>query len=328
MFVLTYVTYASLYLTRKPLSIVKSALETDLGVSRQQLGSIDTGFLVCYAVGQFLTGALGDVYGPRRVLTVGYLGSAVAALVFAAYGSGSVWVMVVCWGVNGLTQSGGFPMMIKALNPWMDATNRGKTLGVWTTCQQIGGVLSNSIAGFALTTFGWRSAFTLPAAWVGLCGLAIFALMKESPAEVTGGSSQPSPERPKSSVAPADSDASTASPPTGPSSTSTNSSSSDKGQGTDRMTLGQVLLIPGLMNLGVAYFCIKLVRYTMMMWLPYFLTKQGGYPPSQAAFMSSLFDVGGVLGSIACGSVNVDAVQADRPWSALSLFVCCVCVSV
>src|SRR5262245_59563916 len=75
-FALTWVSYASVYFTRKNLAVVKSRLHEDLGITTKQLGAIDFSYLVVYAIGQFLSGVLGDRIGPRRLLALGMLGSA------------------------------------------------------------------------------------------------------------------------------------------------------------------------------------------------------------------------------------------------------------
>lgn len=42
LFSLTYLTYVAIYFARKPVALVKSTLETDLGMSIASLGAIDT----------------------------------------------------------------------------------------------------------------------------------------------------------------------------------------------------------------------------------------------------------------------------------------------
>src|SRR5688572_5966895 len=51
-FGLTWVAYASYYLARKNFSVVKARLSTDLGLTKTQLGDIDTGYLAAYCAGQ------------------------------------------------------------------------------------------------------------------------------------------------------------------------------------------------------------------------------------------------------------------------------------
>ena len=66
-FGITWLVYASYYLTRKSFGVAKVAFASDPSVllSRQQLGLVDSTFLATYAFGQFLFGPLVDRFGPR-----------------------------------------------------------------------------------------------------------------------------------------------------------------------------------------------------------------------------------------------------------------------
>eukprot|EP00922_Rhytidocystis_sp_ex-Travisia-forbesii_P070432 GHVS01105207.1.p1 GENE.GHVS01105207.1~~GHVS01105207.1.p1 ORF type:complete len:240 (-),score=30.97 GHVS01105207.1:1697-2416(-) len=185
-FCLTYISYASLYLTRKPFSVVKSQIETDVFLSPQQLGLIDTAFLVLYALGQFLSGPLGDKAGPRDLLTGSFVGSAFACCCFVAAStatssSSAALLMCMAWGLNGLVQSCGFPLMVKTLTAWIPANQRGEKLGIWSTCQQVGGVMATAAAGYLATQYGWRMAFIVPACWVAFFGLVLYLTLVEEP---------------------------------------------------------------------------------------------------------------------------------------------------
>ena len=78
-FALTWVGYASYYFTRKNLSVVKSRLHVTLHISTTALGAVETLYLAAYALGQFVSGAVGDRIGARKLLTIGMLGTALAA---------------------------------------------------------------------------------------------------------------------------------------------------------------------------------------------------------------------------------------------------------
>lgn len=56
LFFLTYVAYAALYLARKPVSVVKTTLMSELGLSITSLGHIDSALLLAYTLGQLLLG--------------------------------------------------------------------------------------------------------------------------------------------------------------------------------------------------------------------------------------------------------------------------------
>ena len=59
-----------------------------------------------------------------------------------------------------------------------------------------------------------------------------------------------------------------------------------------------------MLNVGGAYFCIKLVRYIFLGWLPFYLTEVLKYGAADAVLLASIFDVAGAVGSIACGFIS------------------------
>ena len=62
-FTLTWLAYAAYYFGRMGFPVIKSTLQKKLGLSTDMLGWIDTGYLTAYAIGQFLSGLLGDRIG-------------------------------------------------------------------------------------------------------------------------------------------------------------------------------------------------------------------------------------------------------------------------
>eukprot|EP00922_Rhytidocystis_sp_ex-Travisia-forbesii_P013418 GHVS01020106.1.p1 GENE.GHVS01020106.1~~GHVS01020106.1.p1 ORF type:complete len:315 (-),score=81.42 GHVS01020106.1:95-1039(-) len=122
-FLLTYVGYATLYSTRKPFSVVKTHIQSELNFSTYTLGTIDTAFLAAYAVGQLTLPGFADTYGYRVVLLISYLTSAVCSLVFGL--SSSPTVITYSWLLNGVSHSTAFPVMIQILAPWFGHTPTG-----------------------------------------------------------------------------------------------------------------------------------------------------------------------------------------------------------
>src|SRR5215470_13884583 len=81
-FAITWLAYAGFYLTRKSFAVAKIEMgkASGLGLTDVQMSWVDGAFLATYAFGQFLWGACGDHFGPRKVVALGMLGSAVAAV--------------------------------------------------------------------------------------------------------------------------------------------------------------------------------------------------------------------------------------------------------
>jgi MFS transporter, OPA family, sugar phosphate sensor protein UhpC len=263
-FALTWVAYASYYLCRKGFPVTKARLADEFHLSLPALGAIDTGYLTAYALGLFASGLMCDVIGARRLVGAGML---LAAAATAGFGLGSTSaVFALSFALNGLFQSTGWPGTVKAMTPWFTPVERGKVMGLWSTCYQVGGLAATALAARLLTTWGWRSAFLVPAAFTAAVGVAVLLWLRQRP------EAEPTPPsrrtwRPHTASL-------------------------------------RALTVPLLWNLGAAYFCLKLIRYSLLFWLPLYLHRQLGYAEGSAAYMSISFEVGGVLGAIAAGAVS------------------------
>jgi sugar phosphate permease len=265
-FLLTYVAYVTLYCGRKPLSVAKSAM----GLPTATLGNMDTAFLAAYAFGQLFLAGLSTQTSTARALALCYGGCALAMLGFAAFESDQARIML--WGANGLFQALCYPLCVRALAPHLPQASRGKLMGIWTTSQAVGGVVANSFAAAAMSRWGWRAAFAPgPATGLALAALALLlGLPQDSPPSASATSEKPT-----------------------------------HGQvGGDAAAEGNVAVVtttPGLPGLMLAYFAIKLTRYTLLFWLPMYLHQELGYSSPQAGFAATLFDVGAVAGSVGAG---------------------------
>lgn len=299
-FALTWFSYAGYYLTRKPVSVVKKRLMEELGISSFWLGIMDTAYLAAYALGQFLCGMIGDRAGARKLLGYGMLGTAACS---AAFGfSGVAFLFVLFWFLNGLLQSSGWPGNVKAMTPWFSPKSRGMVMGLWGTCYQVGGVVGTALAAWLLVNLGWRSAFFVPAALVALVGGAILLWLVEHPSQV--GLRLP--------------DASGSAP----------TRALEAGQAPVMpvveapMSMLEALRLPGILNLGAAYFGLKLIRYTLLFWLPFYLSKELGYAEDTAGYLSTAFEVGGIVGAIGVGYLSDKYFAQRRMVLAAPLIFC------
>src|SRR5438105_12219578 len=263
-FVLTWVSYATYYFARKNFPVAKRTIQVELGVSTAGLAAIDTGYLATYAIGQFAGGWLGARIGSRRLFGYGMIGS---ALLIAAFGtSSSATLFALFFGLNGFVQATGWPGNVKAMAAWYGPSERGAVMGFWSTCFQVGPLAATALAAYLLAHFGWRTAFLGPAVWVGLVGLLVLLFLQEGPHD--------SRDKPR----PASIDV--------------------------KAAARQALRNPVVWLLGASYFGMKLIRYCIDFWLPYYLEKSLGYPRDTAAYVSTAFQFGGIFGAIAIGWIS------------------------
>ena len=202
-----------------------------------------------------------------------------AAAACAAFGLASVaWLFLALYVANGLFQSSGWPGTVKSMGSWFTAKERGTVMGVWSTCYQAGGLLATAVATFLFVRFGWRWAFLGPAILIALVGVVNLLFL---------------PERAGATRAKAKTTSTDGRPPAEVGST-----------GSKAPPSGNVLRSPLLWSLSAAYFCLKLIRYSILFWLPYYLNKVLGYTKAQAGYQSISFEVGGIVGAIVIGFVS------------------------
>ena len=155
---------------RKALSINKAQYETELGLGVADLGAIDTGFLLCYTLGQFVAGYLGDLYGGRVLLSWALAGT--AGCLVALSMSRSAEQLVLLNMVHGFPQATGYPACIKLLALWVVGPDKSYTMGLWGTCTAVGGFIGITAGTWLLDSYGWTATFLVPAPC--MLGLAVF----------------------------------------------------------------------------------------------------------------------------------------------------------
>ncbi|KAL1523725.1 hypothetical protein AB1Y20_018655 [Prymnesium parvum] len=265
LFGLTYIAYVSIYFARKPVSVVKSTLEAELGLSRASLGIVDTALLSAYAVGQFMIGTIVSTFGRNVPLVTAYT---LCGLATAGFGfSSSVPVMSTLWAICGFFASSVHPLLILYITDLFPASLRASAIGLWQTSQQVGGIAANTAASAVLASKGWRAVFKVSGATVAAFAPVLAAVM------FYGSAGASKPPKAKPSV---------------PAPIATK-------------TADSTLSLPGLKSVGAAYTLVKMSRYCLMFWLPYFLSKHVGMDAATAAVMAAVFDVAGVIGSISSG---------------------------
>ena len=84
-FFITWLSYASTYLLRKPLGVIKPDLEKTLHLKKTEMGWLDAALLLPYAVMQMLLGGIGDKIGARKALTICLIGSAFSMVKYSYF---------------------------------------------------------------------------------------------------------------------------------------------------------------------------------------------------------------------------------------------------
>lgn len=272
---LTWLSYMTYYLGRKGISVAKAPITEALG--KDALLGVETAYSAAYALGQYANGFLGDKVGARLLVGAGMLVSAAACFAFGMSGVGLAFV--VAFAVNGYAQSTGWPGNVKAMAEWTTPENRGRVMGFWATCYQVGGIVATSFATFMLVRYGWRAAFWGPALGLGLVGVLVLVLLRPGPGayRATGPAAEVAAE-----------------------------------EAERRAERRRVLGNPTIWCYGASYFGMKLIRYSILFWLPFYMKTVLHYSASEAGYLSNSFEIGGVLGTIGMGVLSDRYRQVPR----------------
>jgi OPA family sugar phosphate sensor protein UhpC-like MFS transporter len=297
-FASTWLLYAGFYLCRKNYAVAQPVFMHEFGWNEAGVGMIVTAYLTVYAIGQFLNGVMGDRFSARRIVAAGLV---LAILANVAFGfAASIGVMALLWGLNGFGQSSGWPGVVKTLSAWFGVRERGKVMAWWSTCYQIGEVVSSALAAWLIspgvvaafngvlhaTGRTWQYAFWIPALLLAAVG-AVFLWGQRNSPEAAGIRLLANPERAPRLAKPR-------------SGRVERVSGSDRRENADGVVL-EVLGDRYIWTLGAVYFCVKFVRYAFMFWLSTYLVTVLGFRPDKAGYMNVVLPLAGFLGAVAGG---------------------------
>jgi ACS family hexuronate transporter-like MFS transporter len=158
------------YIDRQTVSVLKTAISTDLGLSNADYASIQNSFLVFYGISQMVSGRLYDRIGTRLGFIfsiVVWSGAAVAHAFAATAGQFRLWR-----GVLGFGEAGNWPGAAKLVGEWFPVKERALGMGIFNAGAALGGAVSPPIIAWLALAYGWRFTFVV----TGLLGFVWLVL--------------------------------------------------------------------------------------------------------------------------------------------------------
>ncbi|PSS08169.1 Glycerol-3-phosphate transporter 5 [Actinidia chinensis var. chinensis] len=346
---LTFFAYAAFHASRKPPSIVKSVLcpeiqsplnttaaaatttsdrnpiEAETGWApfndprgAHRLGELDLAFLSAYSAGMYFAGHLGDRMDLRVFLAIGMLGSGVMTVVLGfgyfldVHDFGFfVVVQVVC----GLFQSIGWPCVVAVVGNWFGKSKRGLIMGLWNSHTSLGNIIGSLVASSVLG-FGWGWSFVLPGIFIVVMGIVVYLFLVVSPENVGFELVGKEVEMNVEGV-----------PLVGLEKVECGEEGIVESENTDSFAaIGflEAWRLPSVAPFAVCLFFSKLVAYTFLYWLPFYIrhTAVAGVHLSHktAGILSTVFDVGGVIGGVMAGYIS-DMIEARAVTSVVFLLL-------
>lgn len=303
-FSVTWLAYAGFYLTRKAFSSAKNELKKPevMGLSNQQMSVMDGSYSAGYALGQFLWGTLGDRFGTRRVVLFGMMASITTSVLMGL--SNTALLIGLFFTLQGIWQASGWAPLAKNMGEFFSQKERGTIMGFWCTNYALGGFVATIIASRAASSYGWRYAFIVPAVLLLLVWVIFFLCQRNQPEDV----GLPAIElyQGNNSNSPQSSDVALASPA--------------EPRETTWKVVVEVLRNRMVWILALSYFLIKPTRYLLLFWSPVYINERLGTNTADSGYISSMFDLGGPIGTLLGGIISDRLFQSKRiPISVLCL---------
>lgn len=272
-------------------SNTKVRVNPDLHDGKMLLGLLDTTFLLAYTFGLVMNGWLADQVDIRRFLGMGMIcaGAASMFLGFAhGFGIHSISYFLTFSALSGYSQSVAWPCVITVMGRWFPRGfhMRGFIMGVWNANISLGNIFGSIITSlcveWGMHHANWPLGFKLPGFILCIMGLLVLGFLEVHPTDPRVGSEDDVETSELSLIE--DPDFSHMEPLLPP----------------DHPSLMRVLMIPGLVAFGGCLFFAKMSQQALLFWGPYFLQTLG-FSSKDAGYLSSFYDVGGLLGGIGAG---------------------------
>jgi len=306
-FIVLWITYGAFYLCRVNFSIAIPGIMKEFGWSKTQLGAIGTALFWAYAAGQFIHGQFAERFSSKHYLFAVIMLSALMNLLMGPVAAVGIGLMGVIWTLNGFFQAGGWSNCIKTLSQWFPPKARGKRMGYYGACYQVGNTLSWLLAGSVIAAYGWRAGFWIPALIFAVIGFLPLLFLKNRPEEANlppievyeqyGEFAGMSVEEIKAKIKPK------------------KEKEEHAGFG---FTLKQTVGNPRVWAVSWAFFCVDIIRYGFLLWAPTYLFEVQKAAIDKTAYQVVAIPLFGIAGAIFSGWASDRFFQSRRaPISAL-----------
>jgi len=162
-------------------AVLTQELSSVFALTAASLGTLSAFYFYGYVVVQVPTGLLADRWGPRRVLTLGAILTALGTMLFAL--APNVVAANAGRFVIGVAAGVAFVSMLKLASHWMPPRNFAFVSGVALFTGVLGATLAGAPLRIAVDAFGWRPAMVASAVLTFVVGGAIWHVVRDDPTE-------------------------------------------------------------------------------------------------------------------------------------------------
>jgi EmrB/QacA subfamily drug resistance transporter len=135
------------------------AIGRSLAASGESITWIVNGYLLPLSALLLLGGALGDLYGRRRVLVVGVALFAAASILCAA--AGNIGWLLAGRVLQGIGAALLMPNSLAILGSTFEGESRGRAIGIWAAVGAAAGAIGPLLGGWLIDLVGWQAMFSV-----------------------------------------------------------------------------------------------------------------------------------------------------------------------
>lgn len=273
-----WIGYAFFYFSRKSFTFAMPVLQSELGLTKFELGLLGSILYITYGASKFLSGIMGDRSNPRYFMSIGLILTGLFNLLFGI--SSYFWAFALFWGLNGWFQGWGWPGCAKLLTHWYSQSERGRWWSAWNTSHNVGGALIPILGAACAEYYGWRSAMYIPGLLCIAAGFFIMNRLRDTPQSL----GLPPVEIFRNDHS------------------SSSSLKTEKSELSTREILWQyVFCNKAIWLLAIANFLIYVIRTGVNDWSMLYLIEVKKYTNVEAGCCLFWFEIGGLFGSLAAG---------------------------
>ena len=261
------------YLDRVVIGSAATSIRADLGLSAVEMGWAFSAFTFAYAAFEIPSGWMGDVMGPRRVLTrIVLWWSAFTAATGLAWNFASLVTFRFLFGMG---EAGAFPNTSRSFARWFPRSERGNAHGVVFMGTRLGGALTPPIVVMLMNWIGWRETFMVFGGFGVVWCVIWWRWFRDEPAN------HPSVNAEELALIQRELDTA------------------------DTHTFNWAeLLKPNLLLIYGMYFAMGYTLYFNLTWLPTYLQQARGFTRDQAGWLSGAILLSGAIGTFIGGRLT------------------------
>lgn len=277
------------------MAFVAPALTHELSISRLALGPVLAASLIGLAVGALVAGPLADRYGRKRVLIASVAICSIGSLVSAS--ATGLYTLAIYRFITGIGIGAAMPNCTTLASEFVPAKRRALLLNMMFCGFPLGASTAGFLTAWLVPHYGWRYVFLAG----GAAPLLLAALLASLPESISYMVVQKYPAETikiaLNQIAGRDAEALRRVAAANAFGTSEKDTATDAAPW---KIMFESRLFIGTLMLWLTYFMGLFLYYLLTNWMPT-LVRDAGYSISQAAIVTALFPLGGVIGAAVCG---------------------------